>query len=74
MNGKTGKAALAGILALVLLQAGACTRTQQVMGTGAGLGAGGGAIVAAATGGSMLGGALVGGLLGTGAGYIAARR
>jgi osmotically inducible lipoprotein OsmB len=68
-----GRAGLAAILGLILLSAGACTRTQNYMATGGGLGAGGGAVVAAATGGSVLGGAIVGGAIGTGAGYIASR-
>ncbi len=68
-----GKAGLALAFALGLLSAGACTRTQQYLATGAAVGAGGGAIVAAATGGSLLGGAIVGGALGTGGGYVLSR-
>ncbi len=68
-----GKAALAAVLGLTLLATGACTRTQNYMATGGALGAGGGAVVAAATGGTVVGGAIVGGAIGTGAGYIASR-
>ena len=67
------KASLAGLFALSLLSTGACTRTQNYMATGGAIGAGGGAIVAAATGGSALGGAILGGAIGTGGGYIASR-
>lgn len=68
-----GKAAAAAILSLGLVVAGGCSRTQQYLATGAALGAGGGAVVAAATGGAVVGGAIVGGALGTGAGYLASR-
>lgn len=68
-----GKASLAAVFALSLLSAGACTRTQQYMATGAAVGAGGGAVVAAATGGSAIGGAILGGALGTGGGYVLSR-
>lgn len=68
-----GKASLALVFAFTLLASGACTRTQQYLATGAAVGAGGGAIVAAATGGSVVGGAIVGGALGTGGGYILSR-
>jgi osmotically inducible lipoprotein OsmB len=73
MNLNIGKAALAAIFGLSLLATGACTRTQNYMATGGALGAGGGAVVAAATGGAVVGGAIVGGAIGTGAGYIASR-
>jgi osmotically inducible lipoprotein OsmB len=69
-----GKAGLALVFALGLLSAGACSRTQQYLATGAAVGAGGGAVVAAATGGSVVGGAIVGGALGTGGGYILSRQ
>ena len=73
MSHSAGKAALAIVFSVGLLVAGACSRTQHYMATGGGLGAAGGAVVAAATGGSALGGAVVGGAIGTGAGYIASR-
>jgi hypothetical protein len=68
-----GRATLALIAGLVLVSAGGCTRTQNNMLTGAGLGAAGGTLVAAAAGGGLVGGALVGGALGTGAGYLVSR-
>jgi hypothetical protein len=68
-----GKAGLAAAFGLSLLATGACTRTQQYLATGAAVGAGSGAIIAAATGGSAVGGALLGGALGTGGGYILSR-
>ena len=68
---RIGSAGLAAIFALSLLATGACTRTQQYMASGGAIGAGGGAVVAAATGGTVLGGALIGGALGTAGGYIA---
>jgi osmotically inducible lipoprotein OsmB len=70
---RIGKAGVAAALALGLMAAGGCSRTQQYLATGAVLGAGGGAVVAAAAGGSVIGGAIVGGALGTGGGYIASR-
>ena len=70
---RIGKAVLALVFAASLLSVGACTRTQNYMATGGALGAGGGAIVAAATGGAVVGGAIVGGAIGTGAGYIMSR-
>lgn len=70
---RIGRASLAAVFGLSLLAAGACSRTQQYMATGAAVGAGGGAVVAAATGGTVLGGAIVGGALGTGGGYILSR-
>lgn len=70
---RIGKAALAAALGLSLLSSAACTHTQATMGTGAALGVGGGALVAAAAGGSVLGGAIVGGALGTGAGFLIAQ-
>lgn len=73
MVGSIGKASLAAVFALSLLSASACTRTQQYMATGAAVGAGGGAVVAAATGGSVVGGAILGGALGTGGGYVLSR-
>jgi osmotically inducible lipoprotein OsmB len=66
-------AALAVLASLSLVTAGACTRTQQYVGTGAALGAGGGAIIGAATGGSAVGGALIGGAVGAGTGYVLSR-
>lgn len=68
-----GRASLALVFGLSLLAAGACSRTQQYLATGAAVGAGGGAIVAAAVGGSVVGGAIVGGALGTGGGYVLSR-
>jgi hypothetical protein len=73
MVSRIGKLAAATALGLALLAGGGCSRTQQYMATGAAIGAGGGAIVAAATGGAVLGGAIVGGALGTGGGYVAGR-
>lgn len=70
---RIGRASLALVFGLSLLSAGACSRTQQYLATGAAVGAGGGAIVAAATGGSLVGGAIVGGALGTGGGYVMSR-
>lgn len=70
---RIGKAGVAALFALSLLGMGACSRTQQYLATGAAIGAGGGAVVAAATGGSVVGGAIVGSALGTGGGYIASR-
>lgn len=67
---RIGKAASAALLLIGLAGMGGCSHTEQYLATGAALGAGGGAIVAAATGGTVLGGAIVGGALGTGAGYI----
>lgn len=74
MIAKSGKAAIALVFCFALLQAGACSRTQQYLAGGAALGAAGGAFIGAAAGGSMLGGAVVGTALGTGGGYIASRR
>jgi osmotically inducible lipoprotein OsmB len=68
-----GKAGLAAVFVCGLVAAGGCSRTQQYLATGAAIGAGGGAVVAAAVGGSVVGGAIVGGALGTGGGYIASR-
>ena len=73
MRTRIGNAGLVAAFALSLTLLGGCSRTQTYMATGAGIGAGGGAIVAAATGGSALGGAIIGGALGTGGGYIASR-
>ncbi len=73
MVARIGKAGLAAVLACGLVAAGGCSRTQQYLATGAVIGVGGGALVAAATGGTVLGGAIVGGALGTGGGYIASR-
>jgi hypothetical protein len=73
MLSRIAKAALALATAITLLGAAGCSQTQQYMATGGALGAGGGALVAAATGGSALGGAVVGGAVGTGAGYIMSR-
>lgn len=73
MNRYVIKPALAAVFAASLMSAGACSRTQQYMATGGALGAGGGAVVAAATGGTVVGGAIVGGALGTGAGYVMSR-
>jgi osmotically inducible lipoprotein OsmB len=70
---RIGKAGLAAMIACGLAMAGGCSRTQQYLATGAAIGVGGGAIVAAAAGGSVIGGAIVGGALGTGGGYIASR-
>jgi osmotically inducible lipoprotein OsmB len=67
------KAALVLAFGVGLIASGGCSRTQHYMATGGGLGAAGGAVVAAATGGSALGGAVLGGAIGTGAGYIASR-
>jgi hypothetical protein len=67
------KTAIMALFATALLSAGACSRTQQYMATGGALGAGGGAVVAAATGGSALGGAIIGGAFGTGGGYVLSR-
>jgi hypothetical protein len=67
------KTAVAVSVMASVLTAGACSRTQQYMATGGALGAGGGAVVAAATGGSALGGAIIGGALGTGGGYVLSR-
>ncbi len=67
------KTGLVAVLGLSLLGTGACTHTQQFMASGAALGVGGGALVAAATGGTVLGGAIIGGALGTGTGYILSR-
>jgi len=64
---------VAVLASLSLITVGGCTRTERYMGTGAALGAGGGAIIGAATGGSVLGGALIGGALGTGTGYVLSR-
>ncbi len=68
-----GKTGIAAVFACGLILAGGCSRTQQYLATGAAIGAGGGAIVAAVAGGSVVGGAIVGGALGTGGGYIASR-
>ena len=65
--------ALALVAGFSLLAAGACTRTQKYVGTGAAVGAGSGAVVAAATGGSAVGGALIGGAVGAGTGYVLAQ-
>jgi hypothetical protein len=73
MQRRAHRGAFAAILATMLVSAGACSRTEHYMATGGALGTGGGAVVAAATGGSVLGGAIVGGALGAGAGYIASR-
>ena len=66
----TAKVISALALTASLVAAGACTRTEQNVATGAGLGAAGGAIVGAATGGSAVGGAVIGGAAGAGAGYL----
>jgi osmotically inducible lipoprotein OsmB len=68
-----GKTALVAVLGLGLVGGGGCSRTQQYMATGGALGAGAGAVVAGATGGTLLGGALVGGALGAGTGYVLSR-
>ena len=68
-----GRAALVIVVGVVAIASGGCSRTQHYMATGGGLGAAGGAVVAAATGGSALGGAVLGGAIGTGTGYIASR-
>jgi len=70
---RIGKASLALVFVAGLVLAGGCSRTQQYLATGAAIGAGGGAVVAAVAGGSVIGGAIVGGALGTGGGYIASR-
>jgi len=70
---RIGNALLLFAIGFSLIVAGGCTRTQNYMATGAGLGAAGGTIVAATAGGALVGGALVGAALGTGAGYIASR-
>lgn len=67
------KAAVAVILGVSLIGAGACTRTQKYVGTGAAVGAGSGAIIGAATGGSAVGGAVIGGAAGAAGGYILSR-
>jgi hypothetical protein len=68
-----GRAGFAAVLGGLLLLTAGCSRTQTYLATGAAIGVGGGALVAAASGGSVVGGAIVGGALGTGGGYIASR-
>jgi osmotically inducible lipoprotein OsmB len=46
------------------------SNTQQRMLSGGAIGAGSGAVLTGVTGGSVLGSALIGGALGTGAGYL----
>jgi osmotically inducible lipoprotein OsmB len=70
---RIGKAGVAALIACSLLAVGGCSATQRYMATGAALGIGGGAIVAAAVGGSVVGGAVVGGALGTGGGFVLSR-
>jgi hypothetical protein len=72
MTRTQSRAAVAALLSLSLLAAAGCSRTQQYTATGAALGAGGGALIAAAADGSVAGGAVVGGLVGAGAGYCIA--
>ena len=73
MTRTIGKAAIAAIMGLSLLTAGACSRTERYTATGGAIGAGSGAIIGAATGGSAVGGAVIGGVVGAGAGYCIAR-
>lgn len=67
------KTAVAVLLGVSLIGAGACTRTQQYVGTGAAVGAVTGGVIGAATGGSTLGGAVIGGVGGAGVGYLLSR-
>lgn len=74
MTRTASRAAVAALLSLSLLSVGACSRTERYTATGAAVGAGGGALIGAATGGSAVGGAVIGGLGGAGVGYCIARR
>jgi osmotically inducible lipoprotein OsmB len=67
------RAAAAAFFGLALLSAGACSKTQQYAATGGVLGAGAGAIVAGATGGSVATGAVIGGAAGAVTGVVVAR-
>jgi hypothetical protein len=73
MTRTASKAAMAALLGLSLLATGACTRTQQYAATGAGLGAAGGAVIGAATGGNALTGAVIGGTAGAVTGVVLAQ-
>jgi len=73
MTRTASRAALAALMSLSLLTAGACSRTERYTATGAALGAGGGALIAAAADGSVAGGAIIGGVVGGAAGYCIAR-
>jgi hypothetical protein len=72
MSRLVSRAAAAAVISFALL-AGACTKTQEYAATGGVLGAGAGAIVAGATGGSPLAGAAVGGVAGAATGVILAQ-
>lgn len=60
MDRTISKTIVATVLGVSLLAAGACTRTERYAGTGAGIGAVGGAVVAGATGGNVLAGSVIG--------------
>ena len=67
------KATAIGLIAALGLAAAGCegmSDTQKRTLTGAGVGAGTGALIGGATGGSALGGAALGGAAGAGAGYL----
>jgi osmotically inducible lipoprotein OsmB len=67
------KLATIGLVAALSVTAAGCegmSDTQRRTATGAGIGAGTGALVGGATGNSMLGGAALGGAAGAGGGYL----
>lgn len=67
------KGALIGVVAALGLVVASCdsmSSTERRTATGAGIGAGTGAVIGGATGGSALGGAALGGAAGAGAGYL----
>ena len=70
---RTSTAVLAALTFSSLIALGACTKTQEYAATGGAIGAVGGAGIAAATGGSVVGGALIGGAAGAVTGAVVAQ-
>lgn len=70
---RTPATVLAALAFSSLIALGACTKTQKYATTGGAIGAVGGAGVAAATGGSVVGGAVIGGAAGAVAGAVIAQ-
>ena len=73
MTNTGSRAFMAAILGVSLLAAGACTRTERYAATGAGVGAVGGAVIAGATGGTVLTGTAIGAGVGAVGGAVAAQ-
>lgn len=70
---RTSTTVLAALAFSSLIALGACSKTQEYAATGGALGAIGGAGVAAATGGNVVGGAVIGGAAGAVAGAVIAQ-